>query len=66
MVALAGYNPGCPTIAVSVDGGFSAALQVKDRGDVLVWHFQSWDLQADDPFDPQSRAIWNDIFRPTR
>jgi hypothetical protein len=51
---------------MSVDGGFSAALQSKDRTDLLVWDFQSSDLEADDPFDPQSQAIWKDILRSMR
>jgi len=66
LVALAGTNPSCPAIAVSADGGFMAALQVEDREDVLVWHFQSCDLSADDPFDPQYQAIWRDMLRSDR
>jgi hypothetical protein len=62
MVALAGRNHGCPAIAVSVDGGFSAALGVEGREEVLVWHFESWDLDVDDPFDPQYPAMWQDMF----
>jgi len=53
MVALASRNPGCPSLAISMDGGFSAALGVSGRDDVLVWRFESSDLDADDPLDPR-------------
>lgn len=62
LVAVAGNNPGCPAIAVSVDGGFAAALKDASREEVLVWKFQSWDWGAEDPFDPQSQAIWSEFF----
>lgn len=61
MAALAGQNTGCPAIAISADGGFSAALRVEGREDVLVWRFEGGDLEVDDPFDPQYRAIWKDL-----
>ena len=58
LVAVAGNNPECPVIAVSVDGGFAAALKDASREEVLVWKFKSWDWDAEDPFDPQPQAIW--------
>lgn len=61
MVALAGHNPGCPAIAVSVDGGFSAALRLKDQEEVVVWRFQSWDIELDDAFDPQFQASLQEV-----
>ena len=52
----------------SADGfiGFSAALQSKDPTELLVGHFQSADLDPDDPFNPQSQAFWNDILWAAR
>jgi len=63
LAALAARNPGCPAIAVSVDGGLSAALRVKERDVVLVWRFQMSDLDADDPFDPHRGEIWQGMLR---
>jgi hypothetical protein len=65
MVALASQNPGCPAVAMSADGGFSAALRVDGRDDVLVWRFEGGDLEVDDPFDAQYRAIWKELLART-
>lgn len=52
-VAFARHNPGCPSFAVSADGGFTACLaRLADDG-VLSWKFSERSMELRDIFDEQ-------------
>ena len=62
-VSLAQQNPGCPVIAASVDGGFTAALRVEGDDEVRVWRFHDSDMELDDPFNVEAVRVIQERLR---